>query len=56
MFSVVLYAEEQPVDIWSIDKNKKEKKSNNNSSNIIKNEKELSASDIYKMQSQKILI
>ena len=53
IFSVFLYAEEQPVDIWSIDKNKKEKKSNNNSSKIIKDEEELSASDIYKMQSQK---
>ena len=51
--SVFLFAEEQPVDIWSIDKNKKEKKSNNNTFNINNEEKELSASDIYKMQSQK---
>ena len=51
--SLKVFAEEQPIDIWNIDKNE-------NSAQIeeldIKNEiesKEVKESDIYKMQNQK---
>ena len=52
-FSIKAYAEDQPVDIWNIEKNE-----NNTSVNevVIENEeefKEVKESDIYKMQTQK---
>tara|TARA_B100000963_G_scaffold242118_1_gene211937 strand:- start:1114 stop:2886 length:1773 start_codon:yes stop_codon:yes gene_type:complete len=54
-FILAVYAEEQPVDIWNIDKKSKENLSNS-SQNIDQQDsdiKTLSESDIYKMQSQK---
>ncbi len=49
-----LYAEEEPVDIWNIDKEKIETTSKNNNSNSQNNsEKQVSETDIYNMQSSK---
>ncbi len=51
--STSLLAEEQPVDIWKIDKEKKEKNQELNPSVSDSDNDDLSVTDIYKMQSQK---
>ena len=57
IFSITsLYAEEQPVDIWNIDK-KESKENLENETLINKSEKiNLPENDIYKMQSKKKLM
>ena len=52
-FSLSVNAEEQPVDIWNIEKEKTNIENNNNTiNNDIKENQKISESDIYKMQSQ----
>ena len=52
-FSLSVNAEEQPVDIWNIEKEKTNLENNNNTiNNDLKENQKISESDIYKMQSQ----
>ena len=49
-------AEDQPVDIWNIEKKAEEETSKNNNSNIVEdNSEEIIKSSIYDMQSQKLI-
>ena len=55
LLSLIAYAEDQPVDIWNIDKKKLENNSSSNDS-VLENENKMtsqSVTDIYNLQSQK---
>ena len=53
-FSLSLNADEQPVDIWNIEKEKVNlENSNQTINNDLEDNQKISESDIYKMQSQK---
>ena len=56
LISFSTQAEDQPVDIWNIEKQAEEDTSKNNNSNIVEdNSEEIIKSSIYDMQSQKLI-
>ena len=56
LISFSTQAEDQPVDIWNIEKKAEEDTSKNNNSNIVEdNSEEIIKSSIYDMQSQKLI-